>query len=55
MMAGLSDMEKQALLRIGKGPTPFTPYVPKPASTLEQVGNWASPIASTLGAIGKYL
>lgn len=55
MMAGLSDMEKQALLRIGKGPTPFVPYTPKSASTLEQVGNWASPIASTISAIGKYL
>lgn len=55
MMSGLSDMEKQALTRINAGPTPFVPFTPKPASTLEQVGNWASPIASTISAIGKYL
>ncbi len=55
MLAGLTDMEKQALARIQAGPAPYVPYVPKPASTLEKVGNVASPIMSTISTIAKYL
>ncbi len=55
MLAGLSDMEKQALMRVQAGPAPYVPYQPKPASTLEQIGNYASPIMSTIGTISKYL
>lgn len=55
MMEGLSAMEKEALARIKTPQDPFTPFKPKAKSTLEQVGNWSSPILSTLGQVGQFL
>ncbi len=64
-MAGLSDLEKEALLRLSQpaqygtntmqAPS-YTPYVPKKiGSTMQTIGNWASPALSIAGAISPYL
>lgn len=67
-LAGLSDLEKQALLRLHQDPqygtdkmtpvAPYAPYVPSQTpnaqpSTLQSVGNWLSPAVSTIGTIGR--
>ncbi len=55
LMAGLSEMEKASLARLQAGRDPFTPYEPKGPSTLERIGNYASPAMSTIGMLSKYL
>lgn len=64
MLAGMSDLEKEALARLSKpttydqatmrAPKPYTPYVPNTQnSTMQTIGNWLSPSLSTLGMLGK--
>ena len=58
----LSNLEQQGMKRLAN-PSPYdmsttaplAPYTPSKPGTLEQVGNWTSPILSTLGSVSKLL
>lgn len=63
-LKALKDLEGQGAEKLAAKPqydsnglpvlNPYTPIKPTQASTLEQVGNWAGPVTSTLGAIGRF-